>query len=56
MPATVKKTTPESVKAMLDTLKPRPRISAEAIAAYCAHSGRKHSDPAKLAAKLKKMM
>ena len=59
MPARAKSATPETVKAMLRTLKPNPllgknRITDDVIAAYCAKAGRKFSDPVRLGTGLRK--
>lgn len=50
-----KSKTTESVRALLDTLSPRPRISKEAIVVYCGASGRAFKDAAKLRDYLKKL-
>ena len=60
MPARAKSATPETVKAMLRTLKPNPllgknRITDDVIAAYCAKAGRKFSDAGRLRDHLKKL-
>ena len=55
MPARAKSATPETVKALLDTLRPRPRVSIEAVRIYCAKAGRKFTDAGRLRDHLKKL-